>query len=55
MIHSEKVFKNVGAFQEKTWYLVYYHEKLCATLSSQKKWRPELEKQVKLKYAKNFL
>lgn len=55
MIHSEKAFKNVGAFQEKIWYLVYYHEKLNATLSSQNKWRPELEKQVKLKYAKNFL
>lgn len=46
MIHSEKVFKNVGEFQQKTWYQVYFHEKLCDTMSNQDKWRPTIEKQV---------
>lgn len=48
MIHSEKVFKNVGEFHKKTWYQIYFHEKLCDTMASQDKWRPELEKQVKV-------
>lgn len=48
MIHSEKIFKNVGEFHEKTWYQIYFHEKLCDTLSSQDKWRPKIEKQVKV-------
>lgn len=46
MIHSEKVFKNVGEFHEKIWYQIYFHEKLCDTMSSQDKWRPAIEKQV---------
>jgi len=49
MIHSEKVFKNVGEFHKKTWYQIYYHEKLCDTMSSQDKWRPDIEKQIKFK------
>ncbi len=48
MIHSEKVFKHVGEFHNKTWYQVYFHEKLCDTMSSQDKWRPEIESQVKV-------
>jgi hypothetical protein len=48
MIHSEKVFKNVGEFHKKTWYQIYFHEKLCDTMSSQDKWRPKIEKQVKV-------
>lgn len=48
MIHSEKVFKYVGEFQKKTWYQIYFHEKLCDTMSSQEKWRPKIEKQVRL-------
>jgi hypothetical protein len=48
MVHSEKVFKNVGEFHKKTWYQVYFHEKLCDTMSNQDKWRPEIEKQVKV-------
>jgi hypothetical protein len=47
MIHSEKVFKYVGEFHEKTWYQIYFHEKLCDTMSSQEEWRPKIEKQVK--------
>lgn len=48
MVHSEKVFKNVGEFRKETWYQIYFHEKLCDTMSSQDKWRPEIEKQVKV-------
>lgn len=48
MIHSEKVYAYVGEFHKKTWYQVYYHEKLSDTMSNQEKWRPEIEKQVKL-------
>ena len=49
MIHSEKVFEKVGEFHKKTWYQIYFHEKLCDTMSSLDKWRPEIEKQIKLK------
>jgi hypothetical protein len=48
MIHSEKVFKKVGEFHKQTWYQVYFHEKLCDTMSNQNKWRPKIEKQVKI-------
>jgi hypothetical protein len=43
MIHSEKAYKNVCEFHKKTWYQVYYHEKICETMSSQEKWRPKIE------------
>jgi hypothetical protein len=48
MIHSEMVFKNVCEFHKKTWYQVYFQEKICDTMSSQEKWRPEIEKHVRL-------
>lgn len=48
MIHSEKVFNKICDFQKKTWFQVYFHEKICDTMSNQEKWRPKLEKQVKL-------
>lgn len=48
MIHSEKAFEHVGEFHKKTWYQVYFHEKLSDTMASQEKWRPEIEKQIKL-------
>ncbi len=48
MIHSEKVFEQVGEFHNRTWFQIYFHEKLCDTMSSQHKWRPEIEKQVKV-------
>lgn len=48
MVHSERIFKNVGEFQTQTWYQIYFHEKLSDTMSSQDKWRPEIEKQVKV-------
>jgi len=48
MIHSEKTYKNVCHFHKKTWYQVYYHEKICDTMSSQDKWRPSEEKHVNI-------
>lgn len=48
MIHSEKVFEQLGEFHKEIWYQIYFHEKLCDTMSSQDKWRPEIAKQVKL-------
>lgn len=48
MIHSEKVYKNICEFQKKTWYQVYFHEKICDTMSSQEKWRPNIEKDIKI-------
>ena len=48
MIHSEKVFKKIGDFQKKIWFQVYFQEKICDTMANQEKWRPKLEKQVKL-------
>ncbi|MEP6645996.1 MAG: hypothetical protein ABJC12_02815 [Saprospiraceae bacterium] len=47
MIHSEKVFRHVGAFPKTTWYQVYLREKLCNTMSNQDEWGPEIERQVK--------
>ncbi len=48
MIHSEKTYKNVCEFHKRTWYQVYFHEKICDTMSSQDKWRPEVEKHVSI-------
>ncbi len=48
MIHSEKAFKNVCEFHKKTWYQVYFHEKICDTMSNQEQWRPKIEKHVRL-------
>ncbi|MCG8307928.1 MAG: hypothetical protein MI975_11100 [Cytophagales bacterium] len=51
MIHSEKVYKNVCVFHKKTWYQVYFHEKICDTMSNQEQWRPEIEKHVRISEA----
>jgi len=48
MIHSERVYEHVCDFQKKVWFEVYYKEKICDTISNQEKWRPEVEKHVKL-------
>ena len=47
MLHSELVYKNICEFNKKTWYQVYYHEKVCDTMSNQDKWRPRVSKHVK--------
>ena len=51
MLHSELEFKNVCEFQKKTWYQVYYHEKICDTMANQDEWRPTEKKHVKIKNA----
>ncbi|MFO7657080.1 MAG: hypothetical protein R6W78_08435 [Bacteroidales bacterium] len=51
MIHSEKVYKNVCDFHKKTWYQVYFHEKICDTMSNQEQWRPEIEKHIRISEA----
>lgn len=48
MIHSEKAYKNICDFHKKTWFQVYYHEKICDTMSNQEQWRPKVEKHVRL-------
>lgn len=51
MIHSEKVYKNVCEFHKKIWYQVYFHEKICDTMSNQEQWRPGIEKHVRISKA----
>ena len=48
MIHSVKAFNNVCEFNEKTWYQIYYKEKIKETMSNQEEWRPIIEKQIKI-------
>lgn len=47
MIHSEKVYENICDFHKKIWYQVYFHEKICDTISRQEEWKPKIEKHVK--------
>jgi len=47
MVHSEKVFADVGNFDPKIWYQIYLHEKLCDTMASEEVWKPEIEKHIK--------
>ncbi len=46
MIHSEKIYANVCSFQKEIWYQVYFHEKLCKTMSTQKEWTSKFENVV---------
>ncbi|MFT4851389.1 MAG: hypothetical protein ACI83B_003955 [Sediminicola sp.] len=48
MIHSEKVYSKVFEFHKKIWYQVYFQEKICATMSSEEKWGPNIEKHIKI-------
>jgi len=48
MIHSEKVYKSICTFHKEIWFQVYYHEKICGTMSNQEHWRPKVERHVKL-------
>jgi hypothetical protein len=49
MIHSEKTFEKICIFNKRTWYQVYYQEKICDMMSNQEEWKPEIEKQVRFK------
>ena len=46
MIHSERIYENVCNFNKEIWYQVYFHEKLCNTMSTQKEWTSKLENVV---------
>ncbi|MFK7749717.1 MAG: hypothetical protein AB8B65_15070 [Kordia sp.] len=46
MIHSEKIYANVCSYQKEIWYQVYFHEKLCKMMSTQKEWTSKFEKLV---------
>lgn len=48
MVHSEKTYKKICVFPEKTWFQVYFHEKIYDTISNRDKWRPQVEKHVKV-------
>lgn len=48
IIHSEKVFKNVCHFRSNTWLEVFLKDKFMETISSEKKWRKEEGKHVKV-------
>lgn len=47
MIHSKKVYETICEFYEQIWYEVYFHEKICDTMSNQDEWRTKLEKEIK--------
>ncbi len=49
MIHSEKIFSGISDFRKETWYHIYFQEKIRDMMATQKDWRPEIEKQVKLR------
>lgn len=51
MLHSELTYKHICEFQKKTWYQVYYHEKICDTMANQNEWRPTEKRHVKIKHA----
>lgn len=48
MVHSEKTYEKVCVFHKKTWFQVYFAEKIHETMSNQDKWRPTVEKQVNI-------
>lgn len=50
MVHSEKAFQGVCEFPQKTWYQIYYQDKICDTLLNEDEWKPKAEKHVKLRY-----
>lgn len=49
MIHSEKTYSNVCQFHKKTWYQVYFQEKLSELMANQDQWRPNVERHVNIK------
>lgn len=48
MIHSEKTFKEISDFNKKTWYQIYFNEKINETMSKQDEWWPKIEKEIKV-------
>jgi|AntRauMFilla1563_2_1112583.scaffolds.fasta_scaffold38796_2 hypothetical protein len=48
MVHSENAFLNVCSFQKKSWYQIYYQEKINKMMSNQGEWRSKVAKHVKM-------
>jgi hypothetical protein len=48
MIHSKIAYKSITNFEERTWYQVYYQEKINETMSKQNEWRPKIQQHVKI-------
>ncbi len=46
IVHSENSFKAVCEFDPKTWYRIFYKEKVDKLMSTQKDWRSSVEKFV---------
>jgi hypothetical protein len=49
MIHSEKTYKSICDFNHKTWYEVFFQERLSEMMARQDKWRPKEEKHVHIR------
>ena len=49
MLHSDLTYRNISKFDKKTWFQVYYHEKIADTMASQDKWLPKVVKAVSTK------
>lgn len=47
MVHSEKVFSDIGLFDSKIWYQIYLQDRLTETVSSKDDWKSALEKHIK--------
>lgn len=47
MLHSEIVYKDICKFDERTWYQIYFHEKILSTMSKQSEWKPKVAQYVK--------
>ena len=46
IVHSENSFKPVCKFDQRTWYRIFYKEKVGKLMSAQKEWRSSVEKFV---------
>ena len=46
MIHTEKVFQNIGNIEKQIWYQVYYQEKIHHMTLPQDDWQTKLEKEI---------
>jgi len=49
VLHSQIAYANVSQFSHKTWFEVYYHQKISDTLASKSKWLPKMKKEVSIK------
>lgn len=50
MIHSEIAYKTISPFPKEIWFQIYYNDKICRLMSSQKDWKSTIESQVKVSH-----